>query len=143
MLNTSSTCEASATCEFQQKTRSTDHAGKWKATEFRIVLLYAASIVSRYVLDDDRYDHFLFLFVACRILCYKILCNQYAMHVKQYLRTFFVAMKDLYGPESKITNAHNLIHLADDAVNTEYCSRRTKANEKVSSYPKSTTIVIM
>ena len=114
-------------CEFQRKPRSTHHVGKWKATKSSFFLLYAAPIVSKYILGDNLYNHFLLLFVACRILCSKIIYNQYAMHAKQYLRSFFIAMKNFYGPESQITNAYNLIHLADDVVNTGCCLSRLTA----------------
>ena len=115
-------------CEFQhRKLRSTNHVGKWKATEFRFFLLYAGPIVLKNILNENLYNHYTLFFVACRILCSKVFCNQYVMHAKQYLRSFFVAMKDFYGPESQVTNAHNLIHMADDVINMGCCLTRLTA----------------
>lgn len=104
-------------CEFQRKTRALKHYAKWKATELRFFLLYSGPIVLKGLLKSEQlYSHFLLFHVACRILCSKKVCLKYAKSAKQYLISFFIAMKDLYSPKSQILNVHHLIHLADDVL---------------------------
>ena len=103
-------------CEYERKPRSTHFAAKYKATEFRFFLLYCGPIVLKHLLRAELYNHFLLLHTACRILCSEELCKRYTSVAKQYLRSFFIGLKDYYGPESQIVNAHHLIHLADDVT---------------------------
>ena len=100
--------------EFQRKTRSTASLAKWKATEFRFFLLYCGPVVLKHLLRNELYNHFLLLHVAARILCSEEFCHLYFAHAKVYLRSFFIALENYYGPESQILNAHHLIHVADD-----------------------------
>ena len=88
------------TSEFQRKPRSIYSVGKWKAAEFRFFLLYCGPIVLKEISRDDLYNHFMLLFVACRILSFDALCHQYRQHAKQYLKSFFVSLKDFYGRQS-------------------------------------------
>ena len=44
------------------------------------------------------------------------LCQIYNGHTKTYLRSFFIALNEYYGPISHILNAHHLIHVADDVT---------------------------
>lgn len=106
--------KAQIPCEFQRKPRSTNFVAKWKATEFRFFILYCGPIVLKELLRKELYNHFMLLFASCRILCSDALCLRYTSHAKTYLRSFFIAMKDYYGRESQILNAHHLIHLPDD-----------------------------
>ena len=97
--------------EFQRKTRKTSSIAKWKATEFRFFLLYCGPVVLKKLLRNNLYEHFLLLHVAARILCFESLCHLYNNYAKMYLRSFFITLKDFYGPASQILNAHHLIHV--------------------------------
>lgn len=66
------------------------------------------------LIREELYNHFLLLNAACRILCSKSNCLKFTSQAKQYLTSFFIAMKDYYGPQSQTLNSHCLIHLADD-----------------------------
>lgn len=103
--------------EFQRKPRSTQYFAKWKATEFRFFLLYCGPIVLKHLIRVQLYNHFMLLHVGCRVLCSEKLCHRHVYFAKQYLTTFFIALKDYYGVASQILNAHHLIHLADDVIN--------------------------
>lgn len=103
--------------EFQRKPRSTQFVAKWKATEFRFFLLYCGPIILKRLLRTDLYNHFLLFHTSCRILCSESLFRRYAHLAKEYLKAFFIALKDYYGAQSQILNAHHLIHLADDVIN--------------------------
>lgn len=92
--------------EFQRKARSTKHVKKWKTVKYRFFLLYCGPIIMKKILRVDLYNHFLLLHAACRLLCSRILCHQYKKQAKQYLRTFFTALKELYGQKSQNLNAN-------------------------------------
>lgn len=103
--------------EFQRKPRSTKNAAKWKAVEYRFFLLYCGPIVMKKILRIDLLKHFLLFHAACRILCCKTLSVLHTERAKEYLTSFFIALKDFYGLKSQVLNLHNLIHLADDVKN--------------------------
>lgn len=54
--------------DFQRTTRSIVDISKWKATEYRLFLLYVGPVVLQQILDKRYYNHFLLLHTACRIL---------------------------------------------------------------------------
>ena len=85
-------------------------------TELRFFLLYAGPIVLKGILRNELYNHFLLFHAACRILCSKKICLKYTNQAKQYLISFFIALKDYYGVKTQTFNAHNLIHLSDDVT---------------------------
>lgn len=103
--------------EFQRKTRRMSHIAQWKANEYRFLLLYCGPVVLRGILNSRLYKHFLLFHSACRILCSSEYAFRYNGHAKVYLTSFFEAMGIIYGRQSQIMNAHNLIHLVDDVQN--------------------------
>lgn len=66
------------------------------------------------LVNDELYHHFLLLYSSCRILCSASLCLLYNSEALRYLRSFFIALRDFYGPESQTLNTPHLIHLPDD-----------------------------
>lgn len=114
-------------CEFQRKTRSTNCVPKWKATEFRLFLLYCGPIGLKKILSKQLYKHFLLFHAACRILCCEKFCHKYLSKAKDYLRAFFVAMEGYYGIKSQVLNSHHLIHIADDVKNRGCCISKLTA----------------
>ena len=75
--------------EFQRTTRSLEDLSKWKATEFRLFLLYLGPIVLKKVLPDRLYNHFLLFHVACRLLCSSEFASSYNNEAKHCLQSFF------------------------------------------------------
>lgn len=53
--------------EFSRKTRTLDELSRFKATEFRLLLLYVLPLILKNRLPDVVYNHFLLLHVAIRI----------------------------------------------------------------------------
>lgn len=104
-------------CEFQRKAFDIRLLSRWKATQFRCVLLYCGFIVFKNVLPEKYYKHYLLLFVACRILHSKVLILENTEYAKELLRKFFFLLPSLYGDQSQTLNHHNLIHIADDVQN--------------------------
>ncbi|XP_016839925.1 uncharacterized protein LOC107980939 isoform X1 [Nasonia vitripennis] len=88
--------------EFLRTTRSLGETGKWKATEYRFFLLYAGMFIMKGILSEDLYKHFLLLVMACRILCCKKSCQQYADHAEVYLKHFVLLSMKLYGNETLV-----------------------------------------
>lgn len=120
--------------EFQRKTRGIKHIAQWKATEYRFLLLYCGPVVLKGILNTNLYKHFLLFHVACRILCSSEYAFTFNAHAKAYLTSFFEAMAYIYGRQSQIMNAHNLIHLADDVQNMN-CTLN-----KISAFPFETLL---
>jgi len=87
---------------------------RWKATEFRIFLLYIGPIVLKKYLNADYFKHFCALQCAIRILCHpkdRLRNNTYANELLIY---FVKTFKILYGEDNIVYNVHNLIHICKD-----------------------------
>ena len=54
--------------EFAHQPRSLEYLKRWKATEFREILLYSGLIVLRRVIKKEVYTHFLCLSIVIRIM---------------------------------------------------------------------------
>jgi len=104
--------------DFQRTTRSIADISKWKATEYRLYLLYVGPVVSQQVLEKRYYNHFLLLHTACRILSSDNFCLKYNFQAKVYLNNFVMLTKQYYNTQSLIINIHS--HLADDVKNMKY-----------------------
>lgn len=100
--------------EFARLPRSLHDVDRFKATEFRQLLLYTGPVIFRKRLTVDIYRHFLALHCAIRILCCKVLLQKYLNYARDLLKYFVENFSLLYGPEYLNHNVHNLIHLADD-----------------------------
>lgn len=107
--------------DFQRTTRSIADISKWKATEYRLFLLYVGPVVLQQILEKRYYNHFLLFHVACRILCSDNLCLKYNFQAKVYLKNFVLLTKQYYNTQSLVLNIHSLSHLADDVKNMK-CS---------------------
>lgn len=103
--------------EFCRKPRSVLDVERWKATEFRLFLLYTGPIILKSVLSKEAYNHFLSLSVSIRLLCSKNLTPANIDYANSLLQYFVKKFKYFYGESNRSFNVHNLIHLADDAKN--------------------------
>lgn len=100
--------------QFNRKPRSLQDLEHWKATEYRSFLLYTGPVALKGIIAKDKYDHFLLLSLATRIvLSDKVKWYNYA---KELFRAFVSQAKDLYSSEFLVYNVHSLIHIADDAM---------------------------
>ena len=102
-------------CEFARKPRSLSEVDRWKATEFRMFLLYIGPIVLEGNLSDDIYKHFLLFHVAISCLISNRFHHQLNSYAKSLLLLFVQNAEFLYGAEFVIYNVHCLVHVADDA----------------------------
>ena len=101
--------------EMGRRPRSLHFRDKFKATEWRSLLLYTGFYVFKGILTDSRYEHHLLLACAMKLLLSPSLTRKYCdvasrmlnLYVKQYIK--------LYGRDNVVYNVHMLIHFADAA----------------------------
>lgn len=109
-------------CEFNRTARPISELHRYKATEFRLFLLYLGPVVLKQILPNDYYEHFLLFHVAIRILLHtKLYLNtEWLNTARQMLLIFVNKCSTLYGKEFCIFNIHNLVHITDDVENLKY-----------------------
>lgn len=99
--------------EFQRKTRKISEINYFKGSELRTFVLYTGPFVLKNILPNDKYEHFLLLHNAIRILC----SNEYK-HLtdlsKTLLDTFVEDYEILYGTKNMTYNVHSLLHIVED-----------------------------
>ncbi|XP_053594757.1 uncharacterized protein LOC128667673 [Microplitis demolitor] len=97
--------------DFVRKPRCLKEVNRWKATEFRLFLLYLGPVVLRSILPQALLIHFNVLNCAIRILCDPKEYRKNDVYANELLVYFVETMKTLYGEVSLICNVHNLIHI--------------------------------
>ncbi|KAB0805115.1 hypothetical protein PPYR_02085 [Photinus pyralis] len=111
-------CNNFIVCEFSnRKARSLQHCARFKAVEFRLLLLYTGPVVFKKFLKPDYYYNFLNLYIAMRILNSEDYGTSTDMlvYAKALLDAFVKDSGRIYGPDFISFNVHNLLHLVDDA----------------------------
>lgn len=100
--------------EFKRKPRSLIHLDRWKAMEFRQLLLYTGPVILKDILDKNCYLHFLVLHCAIRILCDSERQEDFIDYAHSLLVCFVEGFSKLYGKEFVSYNVHGLLHVCDD-----------------------------
>ena len=102
--------------EFARKPRSLSEVDRWKATEFRLFLLYTGIIALKKNIADAVYQNFVLFFVAIHILVSPVLCldKEHADYANSLLVAFVKHFSELYGETFVSYNVHSLIHLRED-----------------------------
>lgn len=103
--------------EFSRKPRTVLELDRWKATEFRLFLLYVGPVILKKFLSGEAYNHFLSLSVAVRLLCEKKPTANNIRYANELLLYFVKKYKHFYGEINITYNVHNLIHLSKDVEN--------------------------
>ncbi|XP_025408468.1 uncharacterized protein LOC112682162 [Sipha flava] len=100
-------------CDFSRKPRKLEEVARFKATEFRAILIYYGFVILKDIIADDCYKNFKALSIAMTIL----LSPQY-VSLKQYARDlleyFVKSFEQIYGQMYMAPNIHGLLHLVDD-----------------------------
>lgn len=91
--------------------RSLDDIGKFKASEFRSLLLYYFPVVLKNILKKKYYDHFMLLSEAIFILLKTNITRDDLIKAESNLIQFVKDFEDLYGKPSMTLNIHQLQHL--------------------------------
>lgn len=100
--------------EFQRTTRSLHELSKWKATEYRMFLLYYGPFVLDGLLNPELLLHFLLFHVACRIVSSDRFIKKFLNLADLCFHRFVLLSKHFYGFESLCMTMHNLSHICDD-----------------------------
>lgn len=102
--------------EFARRPRILEDFKYWKATEFRMFLLYTGPIVLKRILGPKVYSHFLLLHSAATILV-----NESHLHVQsnidfadELLNKFVKEFPNVYEKRHVSQNVHNLLHICSD-----------------------------
>lgn len=97
---------------FVRKCRSLKDLKHFKATEFRLFVLYVGPVVLKGILDSKKFEHFLLLHSAIYILCStKSRCNEWIEYAGGLLSKFVCDIEKLYYEELLTYNMHSLKHL--------------------------------
>ncbi|KYM99412.1 hypothetical protein ALC62_09843, partial [Cyphomyrmex costatus] len=102
-------------CEFSRKTRSIFECKRYKATEFRLFLLYAGPIILKEVLPSKIYNHFITLSLASSIMVsqYYSKSENYVLYAHNLMKHFVCQSIKIYGPDFVSHNIHNFLHLSE------------------------------
>lgn len=102
------------TNDFSRYPRSLSDVSRWKATEYRLFLLYTGPIALQGILKDDVFKHFLCLHVCFRILLTPSIGIDLIDYCEKLLAYFVDKYEKLYGKEFNSLNIHGLLHIVDD-----------------------------
>lgn len=100
--------------DFSRRPRPLFMFHHFKATEFRLFLLFTGVVVLKDNVSSSIYKNFLLLHSAIFILCDPILVQNLCNYAGEILDAFVESCMELYGPEMIVYNIHSLIHLASD-----------------------------
>ena len=92
--------------DFARKPRPLSEIDHFKATEFRLMLLYTSVVALRNKLKHVFYYNFLLLSVVMHILLSPRYCSDYCEYARQLL--FVTNFSDLYGDHFVVYNVHTL-----------------------------------
>lgn len=104
------------TNDFCRKPRRISESDRFKATEFRQVLLYTGVVAFKDMLPENMYHHFLLFSCAIRILTSPNLCITLNQCAQNLLETFIELYGNIYGHQYITYNVHNLSHLCNDVM---------------------------
>lgn len=100
--------------DFSRKPQNLNKIKKWKATELRQFLLYTSLFVLNGIISNNHMEHFKIFHTAIFILSHPNLAVQLCNYAQALLIEFVKTFDEFFGPNSKIYNVHNLVHLPDD-----------------------------
>jgi len=111
------TLKSSIPCEFARKPRSLNELARFKATEFRQILLYTGQIIFKGCIKDECYKHFMSLNIAMTILLSNNMEIKYINYARDLFKYFVQNFEIIYGKHFISHNVHGLLHIADDYIN--------------------------
>lgn len=101
--------------EFARKPRSLYEFRLWKATEYRLFMLYTGMIALKGAVPPKMYQLFLQFSSAMTILLDPVLAREHASYAQALLKNFVKNFAIIFGSQFIVYNVHSLVHLADDA----------------------------
>ncbi|CAN7937870.1 unnamed protein product, partial [Ixodes hexagonus] len=100
--------------DFSRRPRTFWDMEMWKATEFRLLLLYTGPVIFLSTVRPDLQANFMILHCAIMILASPRLSEALIDYAEKLLRYFVESCKSLFGTEFISYNVHGLLHLAND-----------------------------
>lgn len=100
--------------EFSRRPRSLEDVPRFKATEYRQILLYTGPAIFMHILDKQTYEHFLLLHSACRLLSKTCILPDDLGYAEIALKMYVDCCRNIYGPTFMSYNVHGLLHVVDD-----------------------------
>ena len=98
-----------------RKPRALVETDRWKATDFRLVLLYTGPVALKDKIAKELYNNFLLLSVAIHLL--ENPTSASSVSLCGYAHTLLVLFNQhflqLYGPDKVTYNVHGLVHLVE------------------------------
>jgi hypothetical protein len=108
-------CASCIPVEFNRRPRSMSELARWKATEFRMFLLYTGPVALKNILPVSLYENFLLFHCAITVLISPKHINQMGTNLAHQLLLMFIRHSlTVYGPTFIVYNVHMLSHLCDD-----------------------------
>ena len=104
-------------CEFNWKMRTISDIKYWKASEFRLFLIYCSFVFlkDKDIMESGQYQHMLNFAVAVRIFLGCANPAKIAL-ARTLMKVFVDRCATCYGRAFMSYNVHSLIHLADDCL---------------------------
>lgn len=102
--------------DFNRKCRPMNRLKFWKATEFRLFILYLGPFVLYKILDKQRHEHFMLLHTAVYILATAWKDSTNVLLAKSLLDKFVSKTETIYGKEFMVYNVHSLLHISDEVL---------------------------
>ena len=106
-------CNDTRPCEIQREVRGLKWLSYWKATEFRVTLLYTGLVIFKDILSHEVYEHFKMLSIAIRILS----CRYHIQNIsvaEVLLNKYLEGCIDIYGIDSITSNFHAVCQIIED-----------------------------
>ncbi|KAK0062244.1 transposase domain-containing protein [Biomphalaria pfeifferi] len=103
--------------EFSRKPRSLLELDRWKATEFRLFLLYVGVVALKSNVVQKVYKHFLLFSVAIYCLASPEFYVTHADWAHEQLKLFILKAEEVFGKDFIVYNVHGLLHLSEDVKN--------------------------
>ena len=110
---------------FARRPRKIDHISFWKATEYRLFLLYTGHIILKDLLPTTYYNNCMCLSCSMLILINPNTNSDEIAYAQKLLCYFVNECESLYGNYFSIYNVHMITHIADDRLrykDLDYCS---------------------
>lgn len=103
--------------EFHRRPRTTLELDRFKASEFRTIILYIGFAIFKGMLPREMYQHFLLLFCSCRIVANNY-DDQLSKKASEMIRKFVQQSHERYPSHEPVHNTHSLTHLIEQLINT-------------------------
>ncbi|KAK5649730.1 hypothetical protein RI129_000759 [Pyrocoelia pectoralis] len=104
--------------EFNRKSRTIEECKRYKATEFRLLLLYTGPVVFKEILTKTYYHTFLSLHVATLLFCSPDYSQNEEIvdYGQKLMKCFITSVCKIYGIDFVSHNVHGLLHISDDVL---------------------------